>query len=259
VAGVTSLLQYASADGIATITLDSPHNRNALSTQLMADVVEHLGAATRDDTVRVVVLSHTGAVFCSGADLRETEQAGSAGLPVSAMPALLQALWDCPKPVIARVAGPARAGGLGIIGACDAAVVASDATFAFSEVRLGVVPAVISATVLPRLTSRAASELFLTGAVFDGERAASIGLATIAVPLAEVDAMVQSYAEAILRGGPNAIAATKRLLRRPTSDELRADLERLTPLSQDHFTSPEGREGVAARREKRDPSWVAGT
>jgi methylglutaconyl-CoA hydratase len=254
---VTSLVQYANVGGIATITLDSPHNRNALSTQLMAEVHELLDTAVRDDTVRVIVLSHSGPVFCSGADLRETQHGDQ--LPVSAMPELLLALWDCPKPLIARVAGPARAGGLGIIGACDLAVVAAEATFAFTEVRLGVVPAVISATVLPRLSPRAASELFLTGSEFDGARAAAIGLATAAVPLAEVDDAIRSYAEAILRGGPRAIAATKALLRRPASAEVRSQLEQLARLSAEHFTSSEGREGVAALRETRDPSWVAGT
>jgi methylglutaconyl-CoA hydratase len=172
---------------------------------------------------------------------------------------VLAALWEFGKPVVARVAGPARAGGLGLIAAADIAVCTPEATFAFSEVRLGVIPAVISATVLPRLAPRAAAELYLTGNVFDGVRAAAIGLVTAAVPGDELDATIARYCDALVRGGPLALAGTKQLLRRRPAESVRADLAELAAKSAGHFRSAEGREGVAAFREKRPAAWIPAT
>jgi len=253
------LVHTRTAAGVTTLTLDSPANRNALSTPLMRTLLDLLAAAVRDPAVRVVVLSHTGPVFCSGADLKETAEARENGtVPAEMLADVLAALWEFPKPVLARVAGPARAGGLGLIAAADIAVCTRAATFAFSEVRLGVIPAVISATVLPRLTARAATELYLTGDVFDGQRAAEIGLVTKAVDAAELDGAVTAYAQALALGGPLALAGTKQLLRRPfhSGGSIRAELAELSARSGGYFRSAEGREGVAAFREKRPASWV---
>jgi methylglutaconyl-CoA hydratase len=251
------LVRIATASGVTTVTLDSPANRNALSTPLMGQLLDALGAAGADPGVRVVVLSHTGPVFCSGADLKETAAAYESGrVPVEGLADVLAAVCEFDKPVVARVAGPARAGGLGLIAAADIAVCAEDATFAFSEVRLGVVPAVISATVLPRLAPRAAAELYLTGDTFGGRRAAEIGLVTAAVPADVLDAAVAGYCASLVRGGPLAVAATKRLLRRRPADGVRADLAELSASSATYFRSEEGREGVAAFREKRPARWV---
>src|ERR687890_1952254 len=185
------LVRTATAAGVATVTLDSPANRNALSSALMGELLDALSTALTDPEVRVVILSHTGPVFCSGADLKETAEARDTGrVPAELMADVLAALWEFPKPVVARVGGPARAGGLGLIAAADIAVCTREATFAFSEVRLVVIPAVISATVLPRLAPRAAAELYLTGNVFDGDRGAQIGLVTAAVPAEELDGAV---------------------------------------------------------------------
>ncbi len=164
------LVRTATAAGVATLTLDSPANRNALSTPLMRRLLDHLAATVSDPAVRVVVLTHTGPVFCSGADLKETAEAPRRrpGPGRQMLATCWPRIWEFPKPVIARVGGPARAGGLGLIAAADIAVCADAATFAFSEVRVGVIPAIISATVLPRLAPRAAAELYLTGNVFDG-------------------------------------------------------------------------------------------
>jgi methylglutaconyl-CoA hydratase len=137
-------------------------------------------------------------------------------------------------------------------------VCASDATFAFTEVRLGVIPAVISATVLPRLAPRAAAELYLTGNTFDGRRAADIGLVTAAVPAGSLDATVAGYCEALMLGGPLALAGTKQLLRRHPGGSIRADLAELGAHSAGYFRSDEGREGVAALREKRPARWAPG-
>jgi methylglutaconyl-CoA hydratase len=208
-------------------------------------------------------------VFSSGADLKETAAALAAGdargagpsqrLTAGALPAarlgdLLAAVSECPKPVVARVAGAARAGGIGLVAAADIAVCAADATFAFSEVRIGVIPAVISAAVLPRLSGRDAAELFLTGVTFDGVRAGRIGLVNAAVPAAQLDATVDGYVADLLRAAPGALAGTKALLRDATT--MREDLARLTRLSLQYFTSAEGREGMQAFREKRDPAWI---
>jgi methylglutaconyl-CoA hydratase len=251
------VVHYAVSAGVATVTMDSPHNRNALSMALMGGVLDSLRRAVEDDAVRVIVLTHTGRVFCSGADLRETQSGtGPGDIPVASLPAILRTIWEAPKPVVARIAGPARAGGLGLIGACDLAVAAEDATFAFTEVRLGVIPAVISATVLPRLAPRAAAELFLTGGVFDGRRAEQVGLLTRAVPAGSLDDAVREYVDMLVRGGPLALAGTKQLLRRAPAADLGAELEQLTATSVRYFTSEEGREGVASFREKRDAAWV---
>jgi len=252
-----SLIRTETRRGVATLTLDSPHNRNALSSALMTELLDRLADATADDTVRVVVLSHTGPVFCSGADLRETAAAVAAGeLPVAGLGDVLVAVVGCPKPVVARVGGPARAGGIGLIAAADVAICDVAATFAFSEVRLGVIPAVISATVLPVLAPRAAAELFLTGATFDGRRAAQVGLVTAAVPAEELDGTLATYCDALVRGAPEALAGAKELLRERRAVALRDELGELTARSLRYFQSAEGREGVAAYWEKRDPAWV---
>jgi methylglutaconyl-CoA hydratase len=169
---------------------------------------------------------------------------------------LLAAVWNCPKPVLVRVAGPARAGGLGLIAAADLAVCATTATFAFSEVRLGIVPAVISATVLPRLSARAAAELYLTGDTFAGVRAEQIGLVTRAVAPDDLDRTVDDYTASLLRGAPGALATAKALARRAAAGPEPAELAYLTELSVGFFTSPEGREGVRSFVEKRPAAWV---
>jgi len=252
-----TLVGLTVARGVATLTLDSPDNRNALSSRLQDELVHGLTAAADDDAVRVIVLDHTGPVFCSGADLKETAAAVASGeMPISRLGEVLELIWAGPKPVVARVGGPARAGGLGLIAACDISVCTAEATFAFSEVRLGVIPAVISSTVLPRLHPRAAAELYLTGSTFDGVRAAEVGLVTRAVPAAALDDTVEEFVAALIRGAPRALAGTKRLLHRRKADTFREDVRALTELSLEYFGSPEGVEGVLAFREKRDPSWV---
>jgi methylglutaconyl-CoA hydratase len=249
-----SLIRLHHARGITTITLDSPANRNALSTQLMRELLAALSDAGEDPATRVVVLDHTGPVFCSGADLAETAAAASTGeMPANIMGDILAAVATCPKPVVAVVRGPARAGGVGLIAAADLAVCAESATFAFSEVRIGVIPALISATVLPRLSPRAAAELFLTGEVFDGSRAAAVGLVNLAVDVDKIDATVNAWCASLVRGAPKALTATKNLLAQKPGI---ADLGELAVLSLEFFGSAEGREGVMAFREKRDPSWI---
>ena len=254
--GTAELVHLRVADGVATITLDSPANRNALSAQLRRELTTHLAATAQDDAVRVVVLDHTGHVFCAGMDLRESRGAGPSAQGVHEFPQILEALWRHPKPVIAKLAGLARAGGVGLVAACDIAVAADTATFAFSEVRIGVVPAVISVTVLPRVAPRAAQELFLTGDVFSAGRAAEIGLLTAAVAPEDLRDRVQHYVTALGKGAPKALARTKELLAGSTADGMGARFEAMLELSAGFFAAPEAQEGMTAFAEKRPASWV---
>jgi methylglutaconyl-CoA hydratase len=253
---MAELVHYAIADGVATITLDSPHNRNALSAQLRRELRDHLAAALADDAVRVLVLDHTGPVFCAGMDLKEAGSAGSSTDGVNEFPEILTQIWTSPKPVVAKLAGPARAGGVGIVAAADIAVAVDDATFAFTEVRLGLVPAVISVTVLPRLLPRAAHELFLTGEKFDARRAVAIGLLNSAVARDDLDAEVARYTGMLALGGPTALAATKDMLRRARAADLSDDFADMLDLSAGFFAGEEGQEGIAAFAQKRPPKWV---
>jgi methylglutaconyl-CoA hydratase len=245
--------------GIARITLDSPHNRNAMSVALLTQLLDALDAALADPAVRVVVLSGTGPVFCSGADLNEQRAFKERGEPSPVSHLLADALsrmLESPKPVVARVNGHARAGGLGLIGAADIAIAPEDASFGFAEVRIGVVPAVIAVTTVPRLTPRAALELFLTGETFDGRRAVEVGLLNRAVPARDLDGEVDRYVDMLRRGGPEALRHIKPMLARvralPRDEAFRVMAE----LSAERFASEEGQEGMRAFAERRDPAWV---
>jgi methylglutaconyl-CoA hydratase len=254
---MTELVHRDTADGVATITLDSPRNRNALSAQVRREAQDHLDTAIADPAVRVIVLTHTGPVFCSGMDLRESRGAAADAQGVNEFPRILRTIRTSPMPVVARLAGPARAGGVGLVAACDLAVAADAATFAFTEVRIGVVPAVIAVTVLPRLLPRAAHELFLTGETFDATRAVAVGLINAAVPADRLDAEVARYVGLLRLGAPGALAATKALLQRPLDDDLDTAFAAMLEVSARHFASEEGQEGMAAFTEKRPPAWVA--
>ena len=230
--------------GIATITLDSPANRNALSQQLLGDLHAALDTAEQAEA-RVVVLTHTAPVFCAGADLKE-RAAGK--VDSTSYVRAIERLGTIAAPVIAAVDGPVRAGGLGVMAACDLVVVNTSITFALTEVRIGVAPAIVSAPLLQRCNWSKLAAPFLTGEVFDAGRALEMGLVTHVTD--DVAATVDELSRDILLGGPKAVAATKRLLRGThTMAELQA-------LSESLFTSEEGREGMAAFAEKRSPSWA---
>ena len=251
---MTDQLVHLDVDhGVATVTLDSPHNRNALSAQLRQELRDHLQSALSDDAVRVVVLTHSGTVFCSGMDLKEARSGAVAG---DEFPQVLETIWTSPKPVVARLAGPARAGGLGLVAACDIAVAAETVTFALTEVRIGVVPAIISVTVLPRMLPRAANELFLTGETFDAHRAVAVGLINSTVPAERLGHEVQRYVDMLALGAPQALSATKAMLRAQRPESMAEDFAEMLALSARHFGSDEAREGMSAFLEKRKPSWA---
>jgi methylglutaconyl-CoA hydratase len=250
-----STVDYLVAGSVATITLNAPERRNALTAALLGQLRSALDRAEAADPVRTVVLSHTGTVFCSGMDLTTVADVPAAEQPINAVPVLLQRIWDYPKPVIARVDGKARAGGIGLIAACDIAIGTANADFAFTEVRLGLVPAVISVPVLPRLLPRAVLELCLTGETFDADRAAEIGLLSRVV--GDLDAELARLAGLLAGCEPKALAVTKTMLRRDRSGlSMADDLAAMSALSARHFASAEAAEGIAAFRQKRPPAWA---
>jgi enoyl-CoA hydratase len=247
------LVQYSVSRGIARIALDSPRNRNALSAALVAQLSEALAGAAADDDVRAVELTHTGNTFCAGADLSEASQGGMRDGAVRVL-ALLRHIVALPKPVVGSIDGHVRAGGLGIVGACDLVLAGPKSTFAFSEVRLGLAPAMISLTTLPRLEPRAASRYYLTGETFDAATAASIGLITEAV--ADIDAGTLAVLDVLRACSPQGLRETKLLLTAGMLDSFEARAPALADLSARLFGSGEAAEGMAAFLEKRPPPWA---
>jgi enoyl-CoA hydratase len=249
------LVQYSADGGIATITLDSPRNRNALSAALVEQLTRALSSASADDAVRAVLLTHTGTTFCAGADLAEASQGGMKAGAVGVLE-LLRQIVALPKPVVASIDGHVRAGGLGLVGACDIVLAGPASTFAFSEVRLGLAPAMISLTTLPRLEPRAASRYYLTGEKFDAATAARIGLITEAVP--DVAAGAATVLAALRACSPQGLRETKLVLTAALLDGFDARAEALTDQSARLFASDEVAEGIAAFLAKRPPSWASG-
>lgn len=241
-------------DGVATLTLDSPANRNALSAQLVGELMAHLSVAGVDPQVRAVVLTHTSNTFCAGADLAESAREGGPMKGTERLVGLLRQIIELPKPVVAVVDGNVRAGGLGLLAACDVAVVSRASSFAFTEVRLGVAPAIISLTVLPRLTDRAASRYFLTGERFDADEAERIGLVTEVAD--DAGAAAAPILDAFRACSPQGLAETKPLLTRGLIELFERDAEDLAFMSARLFASDEAREGIAAFMEKRPPYWA---
>ena len=255
----TELVHYSTEGAVARLTLDSPHNRNALSSALVRQLHEGLRRAAGDDRIRAVVLGHTGGTFCAGADLSEA----TGGDPFDAavarareLGALLRAVVECAVPVIAAVDGHVRAGGMGLVGACDIALGGAGSTFALTEARIGVAPAIISLTLLPKLNPRAAARYYVTGETFGADRAAEIGLLTAATE--DVGAAVAVIAADLAKASPQGLAASKALTTAGMLAGFDRDAERLAQESARLFVSAEAREGMLAFLEKRPPRWAGG-
>jgi enoyl-CoA hydratase len=232
--------------GVATITLDSPANRNALSRELLTDLHTALDRSEQPD-VRVIVLAHTPPVFCAGADLKQRSEGPTDSTP---MVRAMQRLSGAVQPTIAAVQGPVRAGGIGLMASCDLVVVQPDVTFAFTEVRIGVAPAIISVPILARVPWTKLAAPFLTGETFGAAAALEMGLVTHVAD--DVPAAVSALVAGVLAGAPGAVAATKRLLRSTHSwAEMQA-------LSEALFVGPEATEGMRAFAERRVPDWAQG-
>lgn len=250
-----SATTYQVDAGAAWITLNRPEARNALSTQLVNELFDHIQAANGDDAVRSIVITGAEPAFCSGADLKSPPGQLMAGRTIT-YPDVLNAILESPKPVIAAVNGAAFAGGLGLVGAADIVVCVEEAQFSFSEVRIGVIPAVISVVCLPKLGTHHGMRLFLTGDRFSGTDAVSMGFAHACVPKAQLREAVQAQIDMINLGGPKAVVETKRLVREVAKRSTAEGFELTGAWSAEMFGSVEGQEGMAAFREKRKPNWV---
>jgi enoyl-CoA hydratase/carnithine racemase len=239
------LVHYAVDGSLATITLDSPHNRNALSRQLVTELFAGLEAAEADADVRVVLLRSADRVFCSGADLSE---ATADGMEEGArrIVELQRLICTMSKPVVTALAGPVRAGGIGIVAASDIAIAAEDATFALTEVKLGLAAAIISLTVHHRMDPRSAALTTLGGEVFDGVEAASYGLVTKAVPAEGLAAEVAAVCASLATGAAQGLRESKAILNRDLVTRIDAHGEALAALSARLFASDEAREAMTA-------------
>ncbi|MDR6117939.1 enoyl-CoA hydratase [Aeromicrobium sp. SORGH_AS981] len=242
---MAELVHLDVANGVATVTLDSEHNRNALSRQLVTELADRLAQADADADVRAVLVRSAHRVFCSGADLSE---AASGGMEegARAIVALQRQIATAGTPVVVELAGPVRAGGLGIVGAADVVVAAESVTFALTEVRLALAPAVISLTLLERFTDRAAAELFLTGRQFDAREAQAAGLVTRAVPDADLSDAVSAVLAGLVQGYPQGLRETKRLLNHDLVARIDALGDDVAAQSARLFGSDEAREAMTA-------------
>ena len=247
---------------IAVVTLNRPELRNAFDETLIASVTRTLRALDAEAGVRVVVLAGAGSAFCAGADLNWMKRMAGYSYEqnladAEALAEMLRTLDRMQKPTIARVHGPAFAGGVGLVAACDIAVGSPEARFCLSEAKLGLSPATISPYVLRAMGARMARRYFLTAEIFDADEACRIGLLSARVPAAELDATVESLAGQLCAGGPAALARIKDLIQAVSSASLDEALikdtaQRIAEIR----VSPEGREGITAFLEKRKPAWT---
>jgi methylglutaconyl-CoA hydratase len=249
--------------GVATVTMDRPEVRNAFNDELIARLEITFTELAEDADARVVVLTGADPVFSAGADLSwlggmADYSFGENIADSRALDRMLRAVHDCPRPVVARVNGHALGGGTGLVAACDVAVAVDGAKLGFTEVRLGVAPAVIAPYVLRRIGVARARPLFLTGERFDAATARDIGLVDHVVAADELDAAVADAVDDLLRGGPGAQAEIKALLRTlAETPDLEAAAERTVETIARLRVSEEGQEGMGAFLDKRSPAWVA--
>lgn len=257
-----SLVDVERAGPVARVWFARPEQHNALSPELGAALVEALHTLAHDDTVRVVVLGGRGASFCAGADLAVMKASANASFDenlaeAERLGAIFSTVAGFPKPVVARVQGSVFGGGVGFVCCCDIAVASDDARFGLTEVRLGIIPGIISPYVLRRLGDRAARELMLTGERFGADVALRVGLVDRVVPAAELDAAVEERVQALLAGGPAAQQRIKSLLHLWADtpwEEYQAALPRALA---EVRAGAEAKDGLASFFEKRKPRWMA--
>lgn len=255
-------LQVEFEGPVARVWLNRPDVRNAFDGLMVTELRKTLFDLRSVDAVRVIVLGGRGPSFCAGADLQWMKATAAFSRDdnlrdAQALADLFFTVYESPKPVVARVHGAALGGGCGLVAACDVAVAALGTRFGFTEVRLGIVPAVISPYVVGKIGESAARELFLTGERFEAVRAQEVGLLSAAVPEADLDASVDERVGQLLKGGPRALAEAKALIRevawRRVEDVQRYTVERIADIR----ISPEAQEGMRAFLEKRKPDWSA--
>jgi len=250
------------AGGVVWLTLDRPEIHNAFDDRLIVELTADLAQLGEDDAVRVVVLTGAGRSFSAGADLnwmRRTSTYGEAEnlADARALARLMQTLNELPKPTVARVNGAALGGGAGLVACCDIVVASERAVFGTTEVRLGLIPAVIGPYVLAAVGPRHARRLMLTGERITATEAARLGLVHEVVPAGQLDEATLRVVDELLKGGPAALAAAKRLIQglagRPIEPALIDDTARRIAALR---ATPEAREGVGAFLEKRAPDWL---
>ncbi|NQU35969.1 MAG: enoyl-CoA hydratase/isomerase family protein [Actinobacteria bacterium] len=250
---------YDVTDGVAMITLNRPDLRNRMTIEALQQMHQALADAATDNAARVVVITGSGNTFCSGADLQGASSAAEEDAKWSGPKAIvhvLNAILDHPKPTIAKVQGHVAGGGNGLVAACDLSVAAESAKFAFSEVRLGVTPAVISVVCLQRMKVADSYELLLTGERVSAQRAVDSGLVNKVVADDALDAAVATYIDQLQKGGPQALAATKELLRRVRTMDRDAAFDWTAELSAELFGSAEAQAGMGAFLNREPAPWV---
>lgn len=256
------ILERSDEGQVAHVRLNRPDVRNAFNAELIGELTRTFEALAGDENIRAIVLSGNGKVFCGGADI--SWMRSSLDLTFDQNVADAQAMSDmfrtidrCPKPVIGKVHGAALGGGAGLAAVCDTVIASADAVFGFTEVKLGIIPAVISPFVLAKIGVSHARALFLTGERFDAKRAHHIGLVHEVVVADTLDVCIERVVNEILSAGPSAVAAAKALVpkvREASYDESR-DVTAEAIAKQ--RTSPEGQEGLRAFLERRKANWIA--
>ncbi|HVE14953.1 MAG TPA: enoyl-CoA hydratase-related protein [Elusimicrobiota bacterium] len=252
---------------VATVSLNRPEVRNAMDERTLdelADCFKRLGDGKKNPAVaaaRVVVLKGEGPDFCAGADVRWMRRAADYPPAKNKKDAMrlvdaIRAVDECPLPVVGRLHGGIYGGGLGLVAACDVAVAADDARMCFSECRLGILPAVVSTFVLPKVGIGNTRRLYLTGEVFSMATAREVGLVHETVPAGELDARVDVFVRNILKNGPEALRRAKEYLRRMDAIGHEARIKLSLDTLVKARSSGEGREGLAAFLEKRPPAWL---
>lgn len=257
------LITTIDGNGIARLTMNRPELRNAFNEEIITEICEAFGRFHSDPDIRAIILTGAGKAFSAGADLNMMKRAAGYSAAENKDDArrlahMLNAIYTSPKPTIARVNGPAMGGGLGLIAACDIAIGSDSSFFALSEVRLGLIPAVISPFVIDAIGSRQARRYFVTGERFDAVTAKDIGLLHRVEAAGALDRAIDETIADILACGPSAQDEAKCLIRavnhreidKNILDETAGDIARLR-------TSDEGKEGIGAFLEKRKPNWVA--
>jgi methylglutaconyl-CoA hydratase len=247
---------------VARVALNRPEISNAFNNEMLADLRSVFAELRDDDAVRIVVLSGEGTCFCAGADLnwmkRVLEYTFEENYEDSLnLTKMLREIYECPKPVIGRINGPAIGGGTGVVAVCDIAIAAEDAVFAFTETKLGLTPAAISPYLLKRMGEKNLREYFLTGRRFSAQRAMEMGLVNAVTPAERLDAEVQAKIDMILSGGPHALAVSKELIREIGRRSLGENGPYTAEVISRLRMSEEGQDGMSAFLEKRKPRWVA--
>mmetsp|Transcript_157453 Transcript_157453/g.277770 ORF Transcript_157453/g.277770 Transcript_157453/m.277770 type:complete len:256 (-) Transcript_157453:45-812(-) len=237
--------------GVGTITLNRPKQKNSLGGDLMNGLGDSLKACFENDEVRIIVLTNAGNTFCAGANLK-----GGQATPRYTLVDIFHMMRDGPKVVLGKIAGHCTGGGVGLASACDISVISSAAEVGFTEVRIGVAPAIISVVCLPKMRRADAAELMLSGEKISGDRAAQVGLMNYSVAPEALDAKVAEIARKLVRGGPGAMADTKKLVYQVPNMPVEEAFAWTAKVSAARFTSEEARQGIAAFNKRVDAPWV---